>query len=81
MSKSKMIALVVLITFAFGMTAVGNAVAGENYKVRTVYYSTKWEQLSVPGEEKHTLSPFLNPRESASIWKENRSSTGGLFWI
>jgi hypothetical protein len=39
MSKGKIIALIVVISFAFAMTAVGNAVAGEKVqqKVRTPY--------------------------------------------
>jgi len=77
MSKSKVIALVVLITFAFDMTAVGNAVAGENYKVRAVYYFTKWEQLSVPGEEKHIIA--LSESKGVGIYMEGKPFFDG--WV
>ena len=77
MSKSKMIALVALITFAFGMTAVGNAVAGENYKLCTVYYSTKWEQVSVPGEEKHIIA--LSESKGVGINMEGKPFFDG--WV
>jgi len=56
MSKSKIMVLTALITFAFAMAAIGNAVAGEKFKLRTVSYTTKWEQLDVPGEEKHIIA-------------------------
>jgi len=56
MSKSKIIALSALIILAFGMTAIGNAVAGEKHKIRTVWYATKWEQLNVPGEKGHIIA-------------------------
>jgi hypothetical protein len=56
MSKPKIVATIALIAFAVGIVLVGNAVAGEKFKGRTVWYSTKWEQLSAPGEEKHLLA-------------------------
>ena len=56
MSKSKIIALIGLITFAFGITAIGNAVAGEKFKTSTVYYAVKWERVDVPDEEGHLVA-------------------------
>ena len=55
MSKSKIVGIMALIAFAMGILLVGNAVAGEKFKGRTVWYTTKWEQIGVPGEEKHLL--------------------------
>jgi hypothetical protein len=50
MSKGKMIALVALIAFPFGMTAIGTAVAGEKVKCRNVWYLIKSEQLETGHE-------------------------------
>jgi len=55
---SKIIALTALITLTFGLTAIGNVMAGEKHKIRGVMYSTKWEQLNVPGEEKHLIALY-----------------------
>ena len=52
---SKIIALTALIALAFGMTTIGNAVAGEKHKIRIVWYGVKWEQIDVPGEEGHII--------------------------
>jgi TolB-like protein len=35
---------------------VGDVVAGEKFKGRTVWYRTKSEQINVPGEEKHLVA-------------------------
>ena len=51
MSKGKIIAVVALITFCSGMTAIGNAVAGEKVKGRNVKYNVKWEEIEVGDEE------------------------------
>ncbi len=56
MSKSKIVGMMALITFVMGMLLVGDAAAGEKFKGRTVMYSTKWEQIGVPGEEKHLMA-------------------------
>jgi hypothetical protein len=56
MSKSRIIALTALIILALGMTAVGNAVAGEKFKLRTAKYTVKWEQLDVGDEEGHIIA-------------------------
>jgi hypothetical protein len=55
MSKSKIVAIMALIAFAIGIVLVGNAVAGEKFKGRIIYYNTNWEQIGVPGEEKHLM--------------------------
>jgi hypothetical protein len=56
MSKSKIVGIMALIVFAMSIFLVGNAVAGEKFKGRTVWYTTKWEQIGVPGEEKHLMA-------------------------
>ena len=58
MSKGKIIALVALITFSFGMTAVGNAVAGVKVNCRNVWYLTKWEQVETDHEEGHVVAIY-----------------------
>ena len=56
MSKSKIVGIVALIAFAVGIVLVNCAVAGEKFKGRSVWYTTKWEQIGVPGEEKHFMA-------------------------
>ena len=56
MSKGKIIALIALITFSFGMTAVGNAVAGVKVNCRNVKYNVKWKQIEVGDEEGHVVA-------------------------
>jgi len=59
MSKTKIIiALIALIVFVFGMTAVSNAVAGEKHKLRIVGNVTKWEQIEVGDQEGHVIALF-----------------------
>jgi len=55
MGKSKIIALIAVVGFAFAITTVGNAVAGERLKLRTIKYTVKWEQLNVGDEEGHVI--------------------------
>jgi hypothetical protein len=56
MSKSKIIAMMALTAFAMSIFLVGDAVAGEKFKGRTIDYATKWEQVGVPGNEKHLMA-------------------------
>jgi len=74
---SKIIALTALITFAFGMTVVGDAVAGEKYKGRSAFYTIKWEQVNVPGEEGHIISAA----EYKGISTNTEGKTFGDGWI
>ena len=77
MSKSKIIALVALISFAFAVTAIGNAVAGERHKGRTVWYGVKWEQINVPGEEGHIIAVS----HAKGITSNMEGKTFGDGWI
>jgi hypothetical protein len=56
MSKSKIVGMMALIAFAMGILLAGDALAGEKFKGRTVWYTIKWEQINAPGEEKHLLA-------------------------
>jgi hypothetical protein len=58
MPKSKIVGMMALIAFVMGIVLVNCAVAGEKFKGRTVWYTTKWEQLIVPGEEKHLMALY-----------------------
>jgi hypothetical protein len=55
MSKSKIVGIVALIVFATGIFLMGNAVAGEKFKGRTVIHTTKWQQVDVGDEDGHVL--------------------------
>jgi len=56
MSRSKLLTVITLITLAFAVALVGDALAGEKYKIRLVQYTVKWETINVPSEEKHLLA-------------------------
>jgi hypothetical protein len=58
MSKSKIVGMMALIAFAMGIVLVSDVVAGEKFKGRTVWHNVKWEQIDVPGEEKHLMVVF-----------------------
>ena len=58
MSKSKIVAMMALIAFAVGILLVGNVVAGEKFKGRTVLYGTKWEQINVGDEDGHVVAVY-----------------------
>jgi len=55
MSRYKIIALMALFVFALGIAFIGDALAGEKFKIRTVFHSIKSEQIAVPGEEGHVV--------------------------
>ena len=55
MSKLKNVGIMALIAFAVSMVLVGDAVAGEKHRLSVVYYTVKFEQMKVPGEEGHII--------------------------
>lgn len=55
MFRSRVFACVALITLAFLLFTVADALAGW-YKGRTVFYNTKWEQIEVGDEEGHVVA-------------------------
>jgi len=58
MSRFKLAAFIALITFAFGVAIVGDALAGEKVKFRCAVYSVKWEQIPVGDEEGHVVAAY-----------------------
>ena len=58
MSRTKTCAFIVLIAFAVGIALVGDALAGEKFKTRTVYYTVKWEHIEIGDEEGHGVGVF-----------------------
>ena len=56
MSKSKIVAMVALMAFAIGIVLVGNVVAGEKFKGRTVGYTTKFQPIDVGNEDGHVVA-------------------------
>ncbi len=55
MSKWKIVGIMALIAFATGILVVENAVAGEKFKWRIVWYTVKSETVNVPSEEGRIL--------------------------
>jgi len=55
MSKSKIVGIMALIAFAMGIFLVGDAVAGEKVKGRTVYHTLKWDPINVGDEDGHVV--------------------------
>jgi len=56
MSKLKIVSMMVLIAFAMAILLVGDAVAGEKFKCRTVTYTTKYNQINVGDEDGHIVA-------------------------
>ncbi len=56
MSKSKIVAMMALISFAMGAFMVGDALAGEKFKCRTVMYTTKFHPIDVGDEDGHIVA-------------------------
>jgi len=77
MSRFKLLALVALITFAFGVTLVGDALAGEKFKLRTVKYSVKWEAIDVGDEEGHAVAI----QEAKGIVSNREGKPFGEGWL
>jgi len=55
MSALRVIALFGLIALFVGVVGLDDALAGERFKTRTVYYTVKWEPIEVGDEEGHVL--------------------------
>ena len=56
MSKPKIVGMMALIVFAIGIVLVGNGLAGEKFKGRTVHSNTKWQQIDVGDEDGHVVA-------------------------
>jgi hypothetical protein len=77
MSKSKVMAMMVLIAFAMSIVLVGNAVAGEKFKARAVKHVLKWEQINVGDEEGHVVVLYESKGISNDL--QGKSYTDG--WV
>jgi hypothetical protein len=58
MSKSKIVGMMALIAFAMGIFLVGDALAGEKFKGRTVYHTLKWDPINVGDEDGHVVAAW-----------------------
>ena len=47
------VAFIVFIALVVGVTAARDALAGEKFRGRTVWYTVKWEQMDVGDEKGH----------------------------
>ena len=56
MPRFKLIAFIALITLAFGVALISDALAGEKVKARNVSHSVKWEQINVGDEDGHVVA-------------------------
>jgi hypothetical protein len=77
MSMSKIVAMMALIAFALGILLVGDVVAGEYFKCRGVYHTTKWEQINVGDEKDHVVAVS----ESKGMYSNMEGKTFGEGWL
>jgi hypothetical protein len=77
MSKSKFVAMLVLIVFAVGIFLMGEVVAGEKFKCRTVWHSTKWNPINVGDEKDHVVALG----ENKGIVSNREGKTFGEGWL
>ena len=78
MSRSKLIAFIALITLAFAVTLVADALAGEKAKGRTVGYITNWQSVKVPDREGHIIG-FWEGKGVQTVFSGNPFSDGALY--
>ena len=57
MSRSKGLAFIALITLAFGVALIGNALA-EKVKCQNIYHVVKWEQVNVGDQDGHVVAVY-----------------------
>jgi hypothetical protein len=67
MSRSKIVGMLALIVFTMGLLLVGDVVAGEKFKGRTVMYGTKWEQINVGDEDGHIVAVYESKGISTNL--------------
>ena len=58
MSRFKLIVFLALITLAFAVTMISDALAGEKVKFRCSVYSVKFENVAVGDEEGHIVAAY-----------------------
>lgn len=59
------------------MAAIDNATAGEKFKLRTVKYATKWEQIEVGDGEGHNIMV----EEATGIVSNMEGKSFGSGWV
>ena len=77
MSKSKIVGMRALIAFAMGIFLVGDVVAGERHKIRTVKHNVKWNPINVPDEQGHVIGSYEDKGISTNL--EGKAFRGG--WL
>jgi len=77
MSMSKIVAMMALIAFAMSIVLVGDALAGEKFKCRTVWVTTKVERINVDDEKGHAI--VLG--EAKGIISNMQGKTFGEGWL
>jgi len=77
MPKAKIVGIMALIVFTISIILVGNTLAGEKFKGRTVKHMLKWEQINVGDEEGHVLVLFEAKGISTDL--QGKSYTDG--WV
>ena len=77
MSKSKIVAMMPLVVFAMGILLVGNSVAGEKFKCRTAWFTTKWDPINVGDEKDHVVAVA----EGKGIISNMEGKTFGEGWL
>jgi hypothetical protein len=58
MSRSKLIAFIALITLAFAVTLIGDALAGEYVKIRSIKHMVKFDQINLGDEGGHAVALY-----------------------
>ena len=77
MSTTKVLGIMTLIAFVMGIFLVRDVVAGEKFKCRTVWYTTKAERINLDDEKDHREGLF----ESKGIISNMEGKTFGDGWL
>ncbi len=77
MSTTKVLGIMTLIAFVMGIFLVRDVVAGEKFKCRTVWYTTKAERINFGDEKDHKVGLF----ESKGIISNMEGKTFGDGWL
>ena len=77
MFKLKIVGMMVLIVFAMGIFLVGDALAGEKWKGRSVFHNVKWETVSVGDEEGHVFA-IVEDKGIATELEGRKFQDGGV---
>ena len=86
MSRLKLITFIALITLAFGVALVGDALAGEKVKGRKVDYTVKFQTVDIPDQQGHILyvyemkgiTTIFEGPQAKKLWDGNSVMTWGI---